>query len=110
MNVSHVYTIQANQEISPTAPDALLFVQTLVLGGDLSFTKRWNVSGNLNINLQEGRLTNAYFSLNRNMHCWALSFYYVPIGGNKSFLLTIRNTSSIFRDAKIEFRKPPSFL
>jgi hypothetical protein len=25
-------------------------------------------------------------------------------------LLTIRNTSSIFRDAKIEFRKPPSFL
>lgn len=110
MNVSHVYSIQANQKISSTNPDSWLFVQTLVLGGDLSFTKRWNVSGNLNFNLQEGRLTNAYFSLNRNLHCWALSFYYVPIGGNRSFLLTIRNTSSIFRDAKIEFRKPPSFL
>jgi hypothetical protein len=34
----------------------------------------------------------------------------VPIGGNKSFLLSIRNTSSIFKDAKIEFRKPPGFL
>lgn len=110
MNISHVYGIQANQAISTANPSPWLIVQTLVLSGDLSFTKRWNLSGNMNFNLQEGRLTNAYFALNRNMHCWALSFYYVPIGGNKSFLLTIRNTSSIFRDAKIEFRKPPSFL
>ncbi len=110
MNLSHVYGILANQEISTSNPDPWLFVQTLVLSGDLSFTKRWNLSGNLNFNVQDARLTNAYFSLNRNMHCWALSFYYVPIGGNKSFLLTIRNTSSIFKDAKLEFRKPPSFL
>lgn len=110
MTLSHVYSIRANQNINTSSPSIWLFVQTLVLSGDLSFTKRWNLSGNLNFNLQEGRLTNAYFALNRNMHCWALSFYYVPIGGNKSFLLTIRNTSSIFRDAKIEFRKPPSFL
>jgi hypothetical protein len=110
MNISHVYGVRANQEISAVNPGTWFFVQTLVLSGDLSFTKRWNLSGNMNFNLQEGRITNAYFSLNRNLHCWALSFYYVPIGGNKSFLLTIRNTSSIFRDAKLEFRKPPSFL
>ncbi len=110
MNLSHVYGIRANQEMNSSNPDPWLFVQTLVLSGDVSFTKRWNLSGNLNFNVQEARLTNAYFSLNRNMHCWALSFYYVPIGGNKSFLLTIRNTSSIFRDAKIEVRRPPSFL
>jgi hypothetical protein len=110
MNLSHVYGIRANQDISASNPNPWLFVQTLVLSGDLSFTKRWNLSGNLNFNVQDARLTNAYFSLNRNMHCWALSFYYVPIGGNKSFLLTIRNTSSIFKDAKLEFRRPPSFL
>ncbi|MFM6946634.1 MAG: putative LPS assembly protein LptD [Flavobacteriales bacterium] len=110
VNLSHVYGIQANQDISLENPDPWSFVQTLVFSGDISFTKRWNLSGNLNFNLQDQRLTNAYFSLNRNMHCWALSFYYVPVGGNKSFLLTIRNTSSIFRDAKLEFRKPPSFL
>jgi lipopolysaccharide export system protein LptA len=110
MNLSHVYGIRANQNISTSNPNPWLFVQTLVLSGDLSFTKRWNLSGNLNFNIQDARLTNAYFSLNRNMHCWALSFYYVPIGGNKSFLLTIRNTSSIFKDAKLEFRRPPSFL
>jgi hypothetical protein len=110
LNLSHVYGIQANQEISVANPNAWNQIQTLVLSGDLSFTKRWNLSGNMNFNIQDKKLTNAYFALNRNMHCWALSFYYVPIGGNKSFLLSIKNTSSIFRDAKLEFRRPPSFL
>jgi len=110
MNLSHVYAINTNQAITSTNAAKHLFTQTLVVSGDLSLTKRWNISGNLNFNVQDLRLTNAYFSLNRNLHCWALSFYYVPVGGNKSFLFSIRNTSSIFKDAKIEIRKPPSFL
>lgn len=110
MSLSHVYTINANQSISTTFPSKYIKVQTLVLNGDLSFTKRWNISGNLNLNLQDFKVTNLYFSLNRNMHCWALSFFWTPIGGNKSFLFSIRNTSSIFKDAKIEIRKPPAFL
>jgi hypothetical protein len=110
MSLSHVYTINANTSISSTSPKKYFQVQTLVLNGDMSFTKRWNLSGNMNLNLQEFALTNLYFSLNRNMHCWALSFFWTPIGGNKSFLFSIRNTSSVFKDAKIEIRKPPAFL
>ncbi len=110
MSLSHVYTINANQSIDTLSPKKYNQVQTLVLNGDLSFTKRWNLSGNMNLNLQEFALTNLYFSLNRNMHCWALSFFWTPIGGNKSFLFSIRNTSSVFKDAKIEIRKPPAFL
>ena len=110
MTMAHIYTIQANQNISSSNPNPLLFIQSLSIRGDVSFTKRWNLSGNINFNLEDKSITNANFSLNRNMHCWALSFYWTPIGGNKSFLLSIRNTSSIFRDAKIEIRKPPAFL
>ena len=110
MTMSHIYTIQANQNKSVSNPNPFVFIQSLSVRGDVSFTKRWNVSGNINVNIVDNSITNANFSLNRNMHCWALSFYWTPIGGNKSFLLSIRNTSSIFRDAKIEFRKPPSFL
>ena len=110
ISFSHVYTLNANQAISDISKEKIYQTQTLVMNGDVSFTKRWNISGNLNLNVKSLTLTNAYISLNRNLHCWALSFYYVPIGGNKSFLLSIRNTSSIFKDAKIEFRKPPGFL
>lgn len=110
MSVSHVYTITANQNISEFSPERYLMVQTLSMNGDISFTKRWNLSGNLNVNVETGRVTNMALTLNRNLHCWALSFFWIPIGGNKSFMLSIRNTSSIFRDAKFDIRRPPAFL
>jgi hypothetical protein len=110
MNVSHIYSIRANQNVTEINPEPLIFVQSLSVRGDLSFTKRWNLSGNLNFNVVDRKLSNANFSLNRNMHCWALSIFWTPVGGNKSFLVSIRNTSAIFSDAKIEFRKPPAFL
>lgn len=107
---SHIYSIQANQNKSITNSENYNQIQTLSFSGDISFTKTWNLSGNINLNLMNSSITNAFFTLNRNLHCWALSFYWVPIGGNKSFLLSIRNTSTLFRDAKFDFRKPPVFL
>lgn len=110
MNFSHVYTIQYNTNRTADNPDKFNQIQTLVASGDVSFTKRWNLSSSINFDLKELKITNTRISLSRNMHCWALSFFWTPIGGNKSFLLSIRNTSSIFSAAKIEFRKPPVFL
>lgn len=110
VNVSHVYSINANTSIDTSNTKRWNAVQTLVLGIDVSFTKRWNLSTSTNVDLKELNITNTRITLSRNMHCWALAFYWTPIGGNKSFLLSIRNTSSLFSAAKVEFRKPPVFL
>ena len=110
INVAHVYSIVANTNKTLSNPDPWTSIQTLALSGDLTFTKRWNLSGNVNFDARTQKITNMNLALNRNMHCWALSFFWTPIGGNKSFLLSIRNTSSLFRDAKIELRKPPAFF
>lgn len=110
INFSHVFSVNANTQKTTNNPSDWILLQTLAIQGDVSFTKRWNLGGNVNVDVQTQRITNMNLSLNRNLHCWALSFYWTPIGGNKSFLLSIRNTSSIFRDAKIDIRKPPSFF
>jgi hypothetical protein len=110
VSFSHVYSIDRNTEISSTDPKTYKQLQTLVLNGDVSFTKRWKLSSNINMDLGTVQVTNARFNLSRNMHCWALSFNWTPIGGNKSFLFSIRNTSSMFQDAKLDLRKPPVFL
>ncbi len=110
LTLSHVYGITANTSKSVLNPNDFNQIQTVVLNGDLSFTQRWKLAANINIDLETEKISNARFTLSRDMHCWALSFYWTPIGGNKSFLLSIRNTSSIFQDAKIELRKPPVFL
>lgn len=110
LNLSHQFNLTRNTAKSITNSDEFVKIQTLNIDGDISFTKRWKLGAVINVDLKMKKVTNAYFTLNRDMHCWALSFRWTPIGFNKSFLLTIRNTSSIFKDAKLDFRKPPAFL
>ena len=110
VSLSHIYTINTNTNITSTNSDRLKQVQTLMMNGDLSFTKRWKLVSTINFDIEKNKVTNARFALTRNMHCWSLAFNWVPIGGNKSFLFSIRSTSSLFKDAKIDIKKPPAFL
>ncbi len=110
VSLSHVYSINTNTAISALQPDKYNQIQTLVVNGDISFTKRWKIGGNINFDVKDPRITNARITLSRSLHCWAMSFFWTPIGGNKSFLFSIRNTSSLLNAAKIEIRRPPVFL
>lgn len=110
VNLSHIYSLNMNTDKTPTDQTKYEQVQTLAIMGDLSFTKRWKLATTMSLDLNDFNVTNARFTLSRDMHCWALALYWTPIGGNKSFLLSIRNTSSLFQDAKIDVRKPPVFL
>ncbi len=110
VSLSHVYSINTNTAISALQPDKYIQIQTLVVNGDISFTKRWKIGGNINFDVKDPRITNARITLSRSLHCWAMSFFWTPIGGNKSFLFSIRNTSSLLNAAKIEIRRPPVFL
>lgn len=110
MSFSHVYSVFANTNKLNINDENFIQIQTLMINGDVSFTKRWKLNGTINTDLKEFSITNARIGLNRDMHCWAMSFSWTPIGGNKSFLLSIRNTSSMFSAAKIDIRRPPAFL
>lgn len=110
VSFSHIYTLNANTNISSTSPERYRKVQTLMMQGDLSFTKRWKIESTINYDFETTQITNARFTLSRNMHCWALSFHWTPIGTNKSFLFSLRSTSTLFKDLKIDIRKPPAFL
>ena len=110
VSFSHVYTINRNTDESTYQSQRWNQLQTLMVNGDVSFTKRWKLAGQINIDLKEYDVTNARFTLTRDMHCWALAFHWIPIGGNQSFLFSIRSTSRLFQDAKIDIKKPPAFL
>ena len=83
-------------------------IQNISFNGDVSFTKRWNMSGNGYYDVKTNRVTNFSFTLTRNLHCWNLSFYVVPVGTNKSFVLRLYSNAKLLQDAKLELRKPPS--
>lgn len=110
INVSHVFNLNRNTNKMLSDDREFIQIQTLNIDADVSLTKRWKLAAVINVDIKEKKVTNGFFTLNRDMHCWALSFRWTPIGTNKSFLLTIRNTSSMFQAAKLDFRKPPAFL
>lgn len=110
VNVSHVFSLLRNTFKTPLSMDEFNKTHTINIDADVSITKRWKLAAVVNFDLKTKKVVHGFFTLNRDMHCWALSFRWTPIGMNKSFMLTIRNTSSIFKDAKLDFRKPPAFL
>ena len=110
LTLSHVFTMSANQNIDVNNTARFTQVQTLMFTGDISFTKRWKISTRTNLDMKEGKITNSRISLNRNMHCWALSFDWTPIGLNKSFVFSLRSTSPLLQDIPINLRRPPAFL
>lgn len=110
VNISYQFNLNRNTSKTIMNNDEFTQIQTINFDADLSITKRWKLGAVVNVDLKGKKVTNGFFTLNRDMHCWALSFRWTPIGFNKSFLLTIQNTSSLFQSAKLDFRKPPAFL
>lgn len=110
MSIAHVYSVSANQNINVFNSERYNQVQTLGLNGDVSFTKRWKLSGNANFDLKTQNFTYTQLNLVRDMHCWTLSFNWTPIANVKFFSFQMNAKSSLFQDAKLRFQKPPFFF
>lgn len=110
LNITHLFSIQANTNKSVSTPTSFTSVQTLSVNGDVSFTKRWKISGTSYYDIKTNKITNCNFTLTRNLHCWNLSFWVTPIGTNKSFLLRLISNATLLKDAKLELRKPPAIF
>ncbi|MEZ4936336.1 MAG: putative LPS assembly protein LptD [Crocinitomicaceae bacterium] len=93
--------------------DTFNIIQTMRFTGDFNVTKKWKIgfTGNVNFSDPNGvKLTNLTLDLYRDLHCWELSFHWIPIGGNSSFLIKINIKATTLKDLKYELRKPPEFF
>jgi lipopolysaccharide assembly outer membrane protein LptD (OstA) len=110
LNLTHTWFLNRNTNVNTFEEQRFNQNQNLVVSGDMSITERWKVTINSSYDIKEATLTQTRLSLNRDMHCWQLAFYWTPIGGQQSFLVRFNATSALFQSAKLELRKPPEFL
>jgi hypothetical protein len=108
--LSHNVSWNLNQFRTAGNNDRSSIVQTIRLDGDVSFTKRWKLSGNGSFDFETAKITYTQLTLVRDMHCWQLSFNWTPIAQLKFFSFQMNAKASMFQDAKIRFQKPPFFL
>ena len=111
INISHTWFFNLNTDITSFQERRYTQRQNIVFTGDVSFTERWKLGFNSSYDVEAGEATHARLSLNRDMHCWQLAFFWTaPLNGQQSFLVRFNATSALFQSAKLELRKPPEFL
>jgi hypothetical protein len=79
--------------------------QQLALSGDLTITKKTRISYTTGYDLARKEITMSSVSITRDLHCWDMSFNWIPIGYIKSWNFTIRVKASVLQDLKYERRK-----
>lgn len=104
-NIPWTLNVQYNITRTKTGFEEPRIIQTLSFSGDISLTPKTKIQANSGYDLDKKQFTQTRLSINRDLHCWALSFSWVPFGRFQSFNLTIRPKSSLLQDLKLERRR-----
>ncbi len=79
--------------------------QSLNFSGSMSLTDKWNMRLTTNFDIQARQFSFTTFNVSRNLHCFNMSFNFVPFGDRKSYSFTLNASSSMLKDLKIDKRR-----
>ena len=73
-------------------------VHSLNVQGEINVTKKWKVGFTTGYDFVQKTLNYTSIDIHRDMHCWEMSFNWIPIGYRKGWQFTINVKSSTLRD------------
>lgn len=79
--------------------------QTMTLSGDVKLTPKMAINYNTGYDFKQKEITMSRVGITRDLHCWEMSFSWIPTGYMKSWNFTIRAKASMLQDLKYERRK-----
>jgi len=79
--------------------------QTLSFNGNVSLTKKMAITYTSGYDFKMKEITMTQIGISRDLHCWDMSFNWVPNGSMKMWNFTIRVKAAILSDLKYERRK-----
>jgi hypothetical protein len=79
--------------------------QTLSFNGNVTLTKNMSITYTSGYDFAGKQITMTNIGISRDLHCWEMSFNWVPNGSMKMWNFTIRVKASVLGDLKYERRK-----
>ncbi len=76
-------------------------IQTLNFHGDVNLTPKWKIGFRSGFDFDTRKLSYTSIDVYRDLHCWELSFNWIPIGFRKSWNVTINVKASVLQDLKL---------
>lgn len=105
------WTLNVNYNIRYAKPQfEATTVQTLNFSGDFSLTPKWKVGFTSGYDFETKDLTYTTIDIFRDLHCWEMSFNWIPFGIRQSYLFTIRIKSAMLQDLKMTRRSVPNIF
>lgn len=80
-------------------------IQTLGINGDISITPKWKIEYRADYDFKNKKIAVANFTIRRDLHCWDMSFNWIPIGQQKSWSFSLKVKASVLQDLKIDKKK-----
>jgi len=81
------------------------YLHNFSFGGDFSITPKWKIGCNSGYDFLNKKIAYTQFSVSRSLHCWAMSFNWIPDGIRKSFTFSLHANSSMLQDLKVNKRR-----
>jgi hypothetical protein len=79
--------------------------QALTVRGHLQLTKKMNITYTTGYDFTGKEITMTQIGITRDLHCWDMSFNWVPNGNMKMWEFSIKVKASVLADLKYERRK-----
>ena len=74
--------------------------QNLSVSGSLSLTKNWKIGSNTSYDVKMKKFSGTTVNVSRDLHCWEMSFVWIPYGYIKSYNFKINIKSSAFKSVE----------
>ncbi len=77
------------------------YIQNLTVRGDVYLTPKWRIGFRTGYDFDNKDLTYTSIDIYRDLHCWEMTFNWIPMGFRQSYNFTIRVKASVLQDLKL---------
>lgn len=96
------WNVNMYYNLNYTKPDTLATInQSMTFNGNVFLTQNWEMGVTSGYDFTNKQFTVTSINIHRNLHCWEMSFVWVPFGFRQSFTLNINVKSATLRDLKL---------
>ena len=78
---------------------------TLNFNGDVNVTQKWKIGFQSGYDFKTEKLSATSLSIYRDLHCWDLSFQWIPFGAYQSYNVNLKVKATILSDLKLTKRR-----
>lgn len=79
--------------------------QALTFNGNINLTPKWKVGFNSGYDFVAKKLTTTSLNIYRDLHCWQMTFNWIPFGTIQSYSIDINVKSAILQDLKLSRKR-----